>query len=61
MVSAKDMANAVKACYKEQDIIIKAAAVADYRPVEVSDEKMKKGCGAVDCLGADGGYPAVSG
>ncbi len=42
VVSAKDMANAVKACYKEQDIIIKAAAVADYRPVEVSDEKMKK-------------------
>ncbi len=42
VVSAKDMVDAVKACYKEQDIIIKAAAVADYRPVEVSDEKMKK-------------------
>lgn len=42
VVSAKDMAEAVKACYQEQDIIIKAAAVADYRPVEVSDEKIKK-------------------
>lgn len=42
IVSAKDMADAVKACYQEQDIIIKAAAVADYRPVEVSDEKIKK-------------------
>ncbi|MDE5680614.1 MAG: bifunctional phosphopantothenoylcysteine decarboxylase/phosphopantothenate--cysteine ligase CoaBC, partial [Lachnospiraceae bacterium] len=42
VVSAKDMAEAVRACYKEQDIIIKAAAVADYRPVEVSDEKIKK-------------------
>ncbi len=26
----------------EQDIIIKAAAVADYRPKSVSSEKMKK-------------------
>lgn len=42
VVSAKDMAEAVRRCYKEQDIIIKAAAVADYRPVEVSDEKIKK-------------------
>ena len=42
VVSAKDMLEAVKACYKEQDIIIKAAAVADYRPAEVSDEKLKK-------------------
>ena len=42
IVSAKDMADAVKVCYKEQDIIIKAAAVADYRPAEVSDEKIKK-------------------
>ena len=28
-----------------QDIIIKAAAVADYRPVNVSDEKVKKSDG----------------
>lgn len=40
--SAADMANAVKDIYKEQDIIIKAAAVADYTPATVSDEKVKK-------------------
>lgn len=40
--SAADMANAVKEVYKEQDIIIKAAAVADYTPATVSDEKVKK-------------------
>ena len=32
----------VKGRAKEQDIIIKAAAVADYRPKHVSAEKMKK-------------------
>lgn len=42
IVSAADMAEAVKACAKEQDIIIKAAAVADYRPKYISGEKMKK-------------------
>ncbi len=40
--SAADMAEAVKACSKEQDIIIKAAAVADYRPKNTADEKLKK-------------------
>ena len=42
IVSAKDMFDAVTAISHEQDIIIKAAAVADYRPAVVSDEKMKK-------------------
>lgn len=42
IVSAADMAAAVKKCAKEQDIIIKAAAVADYRPRYVADEKVKK-------------------
>jgi len=42
VVSAKDMFDAVTAVSDEQDIIIKAAAVADYRPKTVSDEKMKK-------------------
>lgn len=42
VVSAADMAQAVKAAAEEQDIIIKAAAVADYRPLETADEKMKK-------------------
>ena len=40
--SAADMAEAVKACFKEQQIIIKTAAVADYRPAHVADEKIKK-------------------
>ena len=42
VVSAADMAEAVKAAAFEQDIIIKAAAVADYRPATVAQEKMKK-------------------
>ena len=42
VVTAKDMYEAVTAVSKEQDIIIKAAAVADYRPAKVSDEKIKK-------------------
>lgn len=42
IVSAGDMAEAVKGCAEEQDIIIKAAAVADYRPRYTSDEKVKK-------------------
>lgn len=40
--SAEDMFLAVKREAPEQDIIIKAAAVADYTPVAVSDEKIKK-------------------
>ncbi len=40
--SAHDLFCAVTAVSAEQDIIIKAAAVADYRPVSVSDEKIKK-------------------
>lgn len=42
VVSAKDMYDAVTSVAKEQDVIIKAAAVADYRPSRVSDEKIKK-------------------
>lgn len=42
IISAADMAEAVKDCADEQDIIIKAAAVADYRPKYAADEKMKK-------------------
>lgn len=40
--SAKDMFDAVTAHSHKQDIIIKAAAVADYRPLHISDEKVKK-------------------
>lgn len=42
VVSAADMADAVKEAAPEQDIIVKAAAVADYRPKEAADEKLKK-------------------
>lgn len=42
VVSAADMAQAVKEAAPEQDIIVKAAAVADYRPRVAADEKMKK-------------------
>ena len=42
VVSAKDMFEAVKESMASQDIIIKAAAVADYRPSVVSEQKMKK-------------------
>ncbi len=40
--SAADMYEAVMEKKDEQDIIIKAAAVADYTPSHVSQEKMKK-------------------
>jgi len=42
ITGAKEMFDEVTACAKDQDIIIKAAAVADYRPSEVSEEKVKK-------------------
>ena len=42
VVSAADMAAAVKEHAPEQDIIVKAAAVADYRPSVTADEKLKK-------------------
>lgn len=53
--SAKDMFEAVTAISDEQDIIIKAAAVADYRPVVIAEEKIKKHDGAVsiDCERTD--------
>ena len=45
VISAQDMYEAVTNCAKEQDIIIKAAAVADYRPASVAEDKIKKGDG----------------
>jgi phosphopantothenoylcysteine decarboxylase/phosphopantothenate--cysteine ligase len=42
VISAKDMYEAVISRLEEQDIIIKSAAVADYRPVNPADEKIKK-------------------
>lgn len=40
--SAQEMYEAVTARAPEMDIIIKAAAVADYRPAQVADNKIKK-------------------
>jgi phosphopantothenoylcysteine decarboxylase/phosphopantothenate--cysteine ligase len=42
VLSAADMAAAVKKEAPSRDIIIKAAAVADYRPANAADEKVKK-------------------
>ena len=42
VVSAEDMFKAVTARSAKQDIIIKTAAVADYRPTVVATEKVKK-------------------
>lgn len=42
IASAQEMFDAVTSRSAEQDIIIKAAAVADYRPAVVAGEKIKK-------------------
>lgn len=42
VTTARDMFEAVTSVSEKQDIIVKAAAVADYRPSHVADEKMKK-------------------
>lgn len=46
--SAEDMFNAVVKESEDADVIIKSAAVADYRPVTVSDEKIKKENGGMN-------------
>ncbi len=45
VTTAKEMFDAVTGMSEEADIIIKAAAVADYRPITVSDDKIKKADG----------------
>ncbi len=42
VTSAKEMLEAIASRQKEQDIIIKAAAVADYCPAVTSEQKIKK-------------------
>lgn len=42
VVTAKEMFDAVTSISHEQNIIIKAAAVADYRPCEIHSDKIKK-------------------
>lgn len=46
--SAEDMFNAAVKESEDADVIIKSAAVADYRPVTVSDEKIKKENGGMN-------------
>ncbi len=45
VVSAEDMFEAMKARFLDYDIIIKSAAVADYKPKTVANDKMKKNDG----------------
>jgi len=42
VVSAEEMYNACSAIYPETDITVMCAAVADYRPTIVADQKIKK-------------------
>ena len=42
VISAQEMFEEAKKVYENQDIIIKTAAVADYRPVNPADNKLKK-------------------
>lgn len=48
--TAQEMYEAVTEHFPEQNIVIKAAAVADYRPSQVSDEKIKKKEGDMSIL-----------
>lgn len=50
VTTAREMFEAVEKLAPEQDIIIKAAAVADYRPMNVSREKVKKSDSALAVL-----------
>lgn len=45
VTTARDMYEAVTGRFDQQDIVIKAAAVADYRPKTISDQKVKKADG----------------
>tara|TARA_R100001369_G_scaffold38256_1_gene63801 strand:- start:10201 stop:11409 length:1209 start_codon:yes stop_codon:yes gene_type:complete len=42
VISADDMYNAVHANFADQDVVIAAAAVSDYKPKVVTDQKIKK-------------------
>ncbi|MCK9216807.1 MAG: bifunctional phosphopantothenoylcysteine decarboxylase/phosphopantothenate--cysteine ligase CoaBC [Firmicutes bacterium] len=42
VVSAKEMYNAIMSHYYNADVVIKSAAVSDYKPSEISSQKIKK-------------------
>ena len=46
--TASDMRNAVMGIQSEYDVIIMAAAIADFRPVEISEQKIKKRKGSTN-------------
>lgn len=48
VVSAEDMFLAVNEYYKDMDIIVKTAAVSDYRPLITYDKKVKKQPGNIE-------------
>jgi phosphopantothenoylcysteine decarboxylase/phosphopantothenate--cysteine ligase len=48
VVTATEMCQAVQEALPETDILIKAAAVADYRPATVADDKIKKTDGGMN-------------
>ena len=50
VTTAKEMFETVRDLAPEQDAVIKAAAVADYRPMNVSKEKVKKSNSALAIL-----------
>ena len=61
VTSAQDMFEAVSLRAKEQDMIIKAAAVADYRPVAIAENKITKKPGRHEYrTGTDDGYPCMA-
>lgn len=45
ITTAEDMYNAVTAEFENTDIVVKAAAVADFRPKRIADDKLKKADG----------------
>ena len=45
ITTAEDMYNAVTAEFENTDIVVKAAAVADFRPKRTADDKLKKADG----------------
>ena len=55
ILSAEDMFKAVTERAPEMDVIIKAAAVADFTPANPASEKIKKADLAVSSTGMDGG------
>ena len=48
--TAAEMADAVSSRYAESDVVVMAAAVADFRPKAVADEKLKKGAGVPEVI-----------